>query len=78
MESKDLKKEKFRRYEWIDPVTGKIAMHRINEPVALYRGKTTHRILGTNGLIHFVPSVGYFGCVLFTENKDKNPCNSER
>lgn len=76
MESKDLRKESFRRYEWIDPVTGNTMMHEIREPVTLFAGKTTHRILDTNGLVHFVPSVGYFGCVLLTENKDKsNPVN---
>ena len=75
MESKNLTKEAFRRYEWIDPVTKDTMMHEIKEPVALYLGKTTHRILDTNGLVHFVPSVGYFGCVLLTENKDKSePC----
>ena len=76
IESKDLNKEAYRIYKWIDPVTGKECRHQIDEPVTLWVGKTTHRILDTNGVVHFVPSVGYFGCVLFTENKDKSePCN---
>jgi len=76
MVAKNLTKEAVRIYEWTDPITGNRCTHRINEPVALYVGKTTHRILDTNGFVHFVPSVGYFGCVLLTENKDKSePCN---
>lgn len=72
MESKDLSKEAYRRYEWTDPVTGNECRHQIDEPVTLFVGKTTHRILDTNGLVHFVPSVGYFGCVLLTYNKDES------
>jgi len=76
MEAKDLKKELFRRYEWIDPVTGNLMLHEIQEPQVVYLGNTTHRILDTNGLVHFVPSIGYFGCVLVTQNKDQSkPCN---
>lgn len=69
---KDLKKEAYRIYEWIDPVTGKECRHQIDEPVALFVGKTTHRVLDTNGLTHFVPCIGYFGCILLTQNKDEN------
>ena len=72
MESKDLRKEAYRRYEWIDPITGNAMMHEIKEPQSLHRGKTTARILDSNGLVHFVPAVGYFGCVLLTHNKDKS------
>lgn len=67
---KDLQKESFRHYEWIDPVTGNKMTHRIYSPVTLCLGKTTHRILDENGIVHIVPSIGYFGCVLLTESKD--------
>lgn len=72
MEAKDLTKELYRRYEWTDPITDREMIHEIREPVALSLGKTTHRILDRNGFVHFVPSVGYFGCVLITENRDKS------
>jgi len=68
---KDLSKEAYRIYKWIDPVMGKECRHQIDEPVALFVGKTTHRVLDTNGLVHFVPRIAYFGCVLLTYNKDQ-------
>jgi len=72
MEAKDLKKESYRIYKWTDPATGNECEHQINEPMTLWVGKTTHRVLDTNGLVHFVPSIAYFGCVLLTCNKDEN------
>jgi hypothetical protein len=68
----DLKNEKWRSYEWIDPVSGQKMTHRITAPDCLTVGRTTHRVKDITGLVHVVPNVGYFGCVLYWENKPKD------
>lgn len=64
---RNLTNEKWRSYAWIDPITKKRIEHKIYAPVSLTVGKITHRITDVTGLVHCVPSVGYFGCVLFWE-----------
>lgn len=69
---KDISNEKWRNYEWIDPITKLRVEHKIYAPVSLTVGKTTHRITDITGLVHCIPSVGYFGCVLFWEVKSED------
>ena len=69
MERQDLTKELWREYEW--PVHLQFyRTYRIKNPVALWVGKTTHRILDETGVVHCVPTVGEKGCALRWENKD--------
>lgn len=74
MKSYDISKEKFRTYEWQDPVSGAKITHHIAEPFTLFyeSGHTTHRVVDAKGLVHCIPAVGYFGCVLYWKNKDEN------
>lgn len=37
---------------------------RIDSPVELWVGKTTHRILDNDGIVWCVPAPGEYGCVL--------------
>lgn len=52
-------------------------VYRIENPVAVYTtpNGTTHRVEDSLGVIHIVPAVGHFGCVLryekSAEAKDK-------
>ena len=65
----NLKMEAKRMYQWIDPMTGNKRVYDIYAPVVLHVGKTTHRVIDSSGLVHCVPSVGYFGCVVCWVNK---------
>jgi hypothetical protein len=50
--------------------------YRIESPVSLFwaPGKTTHRVLDANGVVHCVPAPGERGCVLRWQTKDpSNP-----
>lgn len=64
MESKSLLVEEYREYDW----AGRI--YRIDAPVALYVGTTTHRVVTADGIAHCVPAPGVNGCVLRWKNKD--------
>lgn len=46
--------------------------YRITAPTALYLrdGGTTHRVLGSDGVVHCVPAPGTGDCVLRWQNKD--------
>lgn len=66
----DLKMEIKRMYEWIDPITGNKRQYNIHAPVVLHVGKTTHRVTDRTGLVHCVPAVGYFGCVVCWLNRE--------
>lgn len=68
VETMDLKNEIYRVYTWIDPVTKNEIVHRIEEPVLLCVGTSTHRVTDSKNVVHCVPSVGYFGCVITWEN----------
>lgn len=73
--------EVFREYTWRDPATGVERCYRIDSPVEVYlrHGKDgsrggTHRVLDAVGLVHCVPAVGMYGCVLRWRPKDpENP-----
>jgi hypothetical protein len=56
--SKDLSKELWREYQF-----GAVT-YRIVAPVRLWTGKTTHRVLDADGVVHCVPAVGEYNCVL--------------
>jgi hypothetical protein len=62
MTPKPLTDEAYREYEF--GPDGARTTYRITNPVALYVGTTTHRVVDTNGVVHCVPSVGVNGCVL--------------
>lgn len=74
MKNYNISKELYRLYEWTDPISGKQILHRIDGPITLFyeSGHTTHRILDSTGVIHCIPAVGYFGCVLYWKNIDEN------
>lgn len=65
-EPKDLTKEAWREYDF----TGRV--YRIEAPLSLWIGISTHRVLGTDGLVHCLPAPGYCGCVLRWKPKDGN------
>lgn len=51
--------------------------YRIDLPKTLFyrEGGTTHRIEGSDGVVHCLPAPGNNGCVLRWVNKDaSNPC----
>ena len=67
--------EAWRKYTWIDPESNKRVAHTVHNPVDVYfyKGSTTHRVVDVEGVVHCVPSVGVFGCVLTWKNKDGKP-----
>lgn len=58
LEPKDVSAEAWREYDFAGRV------YRIDDPVALIIGKTTHRIIDSNGIVHLVPAPGHCGCAL--------------
>jgi hypothetical protein len=50
--------EQWREYEF----GGRV--YRIDSPVKVYIGTTTHRVVGPDGVVHCVPAPGNQGCVL--------------
>lgn len=63
MKPKSLSDELWREYTWqIEPGIERTV--RIDNPVALFVGNTTHRILTESGGVVCVPTVGERGCVL--------------
>lgn len=58
MESRDISSEQWREYDFAGRV------YRIENPVRLYVGTTTHRVVDKAGIAHCVPAPGYQGCVL--------------
>ena len=76
MEQRDISTELWREYDWKSNFEGDTRCYRIVKPVALWVGTTTHRVLDSNGIVHCIPTVGSYGCVLRWQNKDpKNPVN---
>jgi len=70
MERKDISAELWREYDFHGRT------YRIIEPLALWVGTTTHRVLGSDGVVHCVPNIGHQGCVLRWQSKDpKVPVN---
>jgi hypothetical protein len=68
MEAKDISMEMWREYDF----GGRV--YRIESPVELYVGNTTHRVVDGAGVVHCVPNVGKNGCVLRWKSKDaKHP-----
>ncbi len=60
MQPKNLKDELWREYDF----GGRVTAYRILDPVSLFVGATTHRIIDAEGVVHCVPTVGVNGCVL--------------
>lgn len=78
MKSYNIGKELYRIYEWTDPISGNQIKHTVNRPVILFyeSGHSCHRVVDANDIVHCVPAVGYFGCIVYWENADKdNPVN---
>ena len=59
MKLKDISDEEYREYDF----DGR-ANYRIQDPLQLGIGKTTHRIVDASGIVHCVPAPAFFGCVL--------------
>lgn len=57
--------EEYREYDFSDS-DGEPRVYRIDAPLLLvYReGGTTHDIVDRTGVVHCVPALGYFNCVL--------------
>lgn len=68
-DGKDISSEQWREYQW-HIGAGQNITYRITDPVALYVGNTTHRVLDSEGVVHCVPNVGHFGCALRWKVKD--------
>lgn len=66
----DLTDELWREYTWVVSKDGQNVTYRIKEPTGLVVGKTTHRVIDKNGIVHCVPTVGERGCVLRWKTKD--------
>lgn len=60
MEPKDVSDELWREYDF-DRAAGP---YRIEYPVKIWIGETTHRVQDLEGVVHCVPAPGRFGCVL--------------
>jgi hypothetical protein len=79
MIEKDISKEIWREYDFIDPDSGIKRVYHIDNPVTLFyyvSGHTTHRIVDKDGVAHCPPAPGHFGCVLRWKNFDeKVPVN---
>ena len=58
MKENSLTTELWREYDF----GGRI--YRIEQPVKLWVGETTHRVLDNNGIVHCLPKPGLCGCVL--------------
>jgi hypothetical protein len=58
MEPKDVTAELWREYDF----DGRV--YRIEQPVSLLVGTTTHRVVDAGGVVHCVPAPGQAGCVL--------------
>jgi hypothetical protein len=69
--SNDLTDELWREYEFWDG--GKMITYRIVSPERLVVGTTTHRVLDLQGVVHCVPNIGRYGCVLRWKVKPGRP-----
>jgi hypothetical protein len=58
VEAKDISSEKWREYDFAGRV------YRIANPRTLYIGKTSHRVVDAEGIVHCAPAPGQCGCVL--------------
>lgn len=58
----DISDEEWREYEW--QWGGEKFKYRIVNPKQLVVGKSTHRVVDAEGIVHCVPNIGYMGCVL--------------
>jgi hypothetical protein len=58
MEPKDIKCELWREYDF----GGRV--YRIDEPLSVYIGNSTHRVVGNDGVVHCCPAPGFHGCIL--------------
>jgi hypothetical protein len=73
MEPKDISSELWREYEWLIPGVGQVRIYRtyrIQTPETLFVGKTTHRIVDQEGVVHLVPSIGELGCCVRWRPRD--------
>jgi hypothetical protein len=64
MEAKDVSNELWREYDF----NGRV--YRIDNPLKLYVGNSTHRVVTADNVAHCVPAPGYHGCVLRWTGKD--------
>ena len=67
MDSKKLEGVVWREYDY----GGRVV--RIDNPVELWIGETTHRVLDAQGVVWCVPAPGHCGCVLRWKKADGEP-----
>lgn len=58
MKPLDISSEEWREYDY----GGRV--YRIERPVELFIGNTSHRIVDSQGITHCCPAPGHHGCVL--------------
>jgi hypothetical protein len=56
--SKDISTEEWREYDFGN------RCYRIEKPLRLYVGNTSHRVVDSDGITHCLPAPGFQGCVL--------------
>lgn len=66
LDFKPLSDEIYREYD----IPGRKELYRIEYPVALYVGATTHRVLDVTGVVHCIPFPGH-GVVLRWRPRDE-------
>lgn len=67
----DITGELWREYEWGHWQSRTV--YRIDNPVAVVIGHTTHRVIDSEGIVHCVPNVGRLGCVVRWAKKEGEP-----
>jgi hypothetical protein len=66
----DISAEAYREYDFI--FGDEARLYRIDNPVSLYIGTSTHRVVDGEGVVHCIPAPGHFGCVLRWKPKPGN------
>jgi hypothetical protein len=76
VDRRSIEDEIYREYEFLDTEAGQEpTVYHIDNPVALWVGTTTHRVLDSDGVVHCVPfpKAGNIPVVLRWKSRTENP-----